>query len=304
MATLRNLASKREHPLSPRYLIGRAPACQLRLDDPGVSGHHAELVWDGERWKVQDLGSRNGTTLGERALARGERVPLPCNVDLVLAGVVRLRLVDDSPPCLFAEAGDGELRRASDELLSLPSDEQPELTIFRELDGRWWVELATETRELGELDTVIAGGRSWRVFSPSSLPLTREIAGSSLLAEQELRFRVSRDGEHVELDLVNAAGVINIEPRVHLGLLLTLARARIADARNPTLPETEHGWVYREELPRMLGIEPELINLWSHRARRQLAQAKIRDAAAVIERRTDTAQLRIGVSRLRVDEAC
>ncbi|PRQ04643.1 FHA domain protein [Enhygromyxa salina] len=302
MATLRHLASNAEHPLSSRHLIGRAPACQLRVDDPGISGYHAELVWDGERWSVQDLGSRNGTTLAGRALARGEQVPLPCKVELVLAGVVRLELIDDSPPQLFAQASNGEVRVAADELLSLPSDDAPELAIYRELDGRWWVELDAETRELAELDTLIAGGRSWQVFSPGSLALTREVGGDLLLAQHELRFRVSRDGEHVELELVSEARAITVEPRVHLALLLVLARARLGDAANPELPEAEHGWVYREDLPRMLGVEPELINLWIHRARRQLARAKIRDAAALIERRAGTSQMRIGATRLRVED--
>lgn len=303
MATLSHLASNTQHQLSPRHLIGRAPACQLRIDDAGISGYHVELIWDGERWSIQDLGSRNGTTLAGKALTKGEQVPLPCDVDLVLAGSVRLRLIDDSPPQLLAKASDGEVRVADEELLCLPNDEAPELTIFCELDGRWWVESDTGTRELAELDTLIAGGRSWRVFSPKFLALTREVSGAARLDEHQLRFLVSRDGEHVELELVREGGVPPIEARAHLFLLLALARARLTDAAGGELPETEHGWIYREDLPRMLGIEPELINLWIHRARKQLARAGIRDAAALFERRTATAQLRIGTAGLIIQDA-
>jgi hypothetical protein len=303
MATLSHLASNTAHQLSPRHLIGRAPACQLRIEDAGVSGYHVELIWDGERWSVQDLGSRNGTTLAGRTLAKGEQVPLPCDVDLVLAGTVRFHLVDDSPPQLLATSADGQIRVADSELLCLPNDEAPELTIFCELDGRWWVESDTETRELAELDTLIAGGTSWRIFSPKLLAHTREIGSAARLDEHQLRFLVSRDGEHVELELRREAAVTPIEARAHQFLLLALARARLADAAGGELPETEHGWVYREDLPRMLGIEPELINLWIHRARKQLAQAGIRDAAALVERRVATTQLRIGTAGLIIDDA-
>lgn len=302
MATLRHLASGADHPLSPRHLLGRAPACQLQIDDPEISGFHAELIWDGDRWSVQDLGSRNGTRLAGRALARGEQVPLPRDAELILAGSVRFRLIDDSPPELLAQCEDGQLRRAERELLCLPSDDAPELTLFRELDGSWWVESATQTRALGELETLVAGGKAWRVSSPKLLPRTHE-AGGRLLGQHELRFRVSRDGEHVELELVGDLGSASLEPRAHLSLLLALARARLRDSQLEQLPAVEHGWVYRDDLPRMLGIQPDLVNLWIHRARQQLARAGIRDAAAVVERRAGAKQLRIGAARLRIDDA-
>lgn len=43
-----------------KFVIGRAASCQLSLDDPLVSRHHAQLSVDGEKVTVEDLGSRNG----------------------------------------------------------------------------------------------------------------------------------------------------------------------------------------------------------------------------------------------------
>lgn len=43
-----------------KFVIGRAASCQLSLDDPLVSRHHAQLTVDGEQVTVEDLGSRNG----------------------------------------------------------------------------------------------------------------------------------------------------------------------------------------------------------------------------------------------------
>lgn len=43
-----------------KFVIGRAASCQLSLDDPLVSRHHAQLTVEGEKVTVEDLGSRNG----------------------------------------------------------------------------------------------------------------------------------------------------------------------------------------------------------------------------------------------------
>jgi pSer/pThr/pTyr-binding forkhead associated (FHA) protein len=42
------------------FIIGRAASCQLSLDDPLVSRHHAQLTVAGDSVTVEDLGSRNG----------------------------------------------------------------------------------------------------------------------------------------------------------------------------------------------------------------------------------------------------
>jgi hypothetical protein len=49
--------------------VGRAPDCDLVVDDPSVSKHHAALVWDEPQTRVlvEDLASSNGVHLnGER----------------------------------------------------------------------------------------------------------------------------------------------------------------------------------------------------------------------------------------------
>ena len=42
-------------------LIGRDPTCAISVIDPEVSRKHARLVWDGENFTAEDLGSTNGT---------------------------------------------------------------------------------------------------------------------------------------------------------------------------------------------------------------------------------------------------
>ena len=60
--------------LDRRLTVGRAPDNDIVLDEPNVSRHHAELV-DGTPPVVRDLGSRNGTRVGDRLVRRSELAP-------------------------------------------------------------------------------------------------------------------------------------------------------------------------------------------------------------------------------------
>jgi transcriptional regulator with GAF, ATPase, and Fis domain len=59
--------------------IGRDTACTISIIDARASRRHAELAFEGDRWIVRDLGSRNGTfvdgeRVGERAAVTDEAV--------------------------------------------------------------------------------------------------------------------------------------------------------------------------------------------------------------------------------------
>lgn len=55
-------------------VMGRDPDCGLEVDDPRVSRRHAQLRWNGQGWALDDLESKNGTSLnGEPALAQEVR---------------------------------------------------------------------------------------------------------------------------------------------------------------------------------------------------------------------------------------
>ena len=45
------------------FRVGRSKECDIQLQEPSVSRVHLEVSFDGERWRVRDLGSSNGTYL-------------------------------------------------------------------------------------------------------------------------------------------------------------------------------------------------------------------------------------------------
>lgn len=64
-----------------RLTIGRAPDNDMQLLHPGVSRQHAEVVYDGEKLTIRDLGSRNGTFVNgqrveEKVLKPGDEISI------------------------------------------------------------------------------------------------------------------------------------------------------------------------------------------------------------------------------------
>lgn len=63
-----DIKGKRHSLRKGRTVIGRGSDADITVDDAGASRKHAEIIWDGTRAQVSDLGSTNGTTLNGRAL--------------------------------------------------------------------------------------------------------------------------------------------------------------------------------------------------------------------------------------------
>ena len=51
--------------------VGRDPSCQILLNDPSVSGNHAEITWDGAQYIASDLSSTNGTWVNGQRVTNG-----------------------------------------------------------------------------------------------------------------------------------------------------------------------------------------------------------------------------------------
>jgi FHA domain len=299
VGTLEKIDGAARHTLGGRCLVGRADHCALRIEHPSVSGEHALLRYRSERWYLRDLGSRNGTQVDDRPLAAGRETAVePGSVFTFGSHQVRWRLSDASAPNLSATHGDGAVRHAADGLLVLPEDATPECALFADHAG-WVLELGDARRVPTDQEVLDLPSGSWRLDVPSDNPLeSTAISGSQPCRLQRARaiFRVSTDGEHVELDLQGMGWHRSLGARAHNDVLLALGRARLADTtERAQLPAADKGWVYGDELCRMADITPSALDLHVFRARQQLARAGIHNAGTIVERRPATKQLRLGL---------
>jgi hypothetical protein len=73
--------------------IGRRPGNDIVLDSPSISGDHAVLVYAGGKLAIEDLGSTNGTFVGETRITRRELDP----ADVVHLGEYTLAIGPDGP---------------------------------------------------------------------------------------------------------------------------------------------------------------------------------------------------------------
>ena len=84
----------------PEADLGRGAGCALVLaDDPDVSRRHARLLWRQDAWLLEDLGSSNGTFVGEFAASR--RIDVPTRLDpgaVFRVGNTRLRVEPAASP--------------------------------------------------------------------------------------------------------------------------------------------------------------------------------------------------------------
>ena len=289
-------------------MVGRADECTLRLESELSSAEHAVITWSGGQWNVRDLGSRNGTFVADARIEPGERVVLDAGAVLRFGGADETwRLRDTSPPGARARGRDtGEAVDADSGMLFLPGADKPLASVFRGRDGAWVVERDGEIQAVSDQDVIELAGAAWCLELPPSqgatVATTRRLADRPLvLEEMTLVFRVSADEEYVELLLRGADSELSLGARAHHYLLLTLSRARLdGRARDPGA-DTEHGWLYVDELANMLSTDRQGVNLSVFRARKQLAEAGVHNAGHLCERRSTSHQIRLGVERVRIE---
>ncbi len=125
--------TRRVIPIGPKGMtIGRAPGNDLVLDHPSVSRQHARLEFDGTDYRVVDLGSTNGTLLGEIRLLPA--VPQVWTPDRILTiGANKLRLRRAAAPAPAAASPDALSRLAPSIMpgsLAHPGSERSRVGLF------------------------------------------------------------------------------------------------------------------------------------------------------------------------------
>ena len=301
MATLRP-PTGRACILEPDHTIGRSNKSTLQLSDRRVSSQHAEIRWNGVTWRVRDLGSRNGTFLDGERLTPGVEYQLRRGSMLAFGTQEqRWELTDDFPPSvMLVPQGEGDPRLIEDGLLAIPSPEDPQLTIYRSVDGGWLLENQDGSVPLRDQQTVEFNAQVWRFCAPQEINQTSLVDGGIRdFSELHLTCSVSRDEEHVKVLISLGKETHDLGARNHNYLLLTLARQRLADQAQG-LPDEECGWVALEDLEHDPSMSGPQLNMDVFRIRKQFAALGIPDAARIIERRPRPRQIRLGVRNVSV----
>jgi len=95
----------------PHQTIGRAPECDIALNDDGVSRLHATVRRVGGRVMIEDLNSRNGTYVGSERVTQREI----CSDDLLRIGastILKFSWMADSEQALQSRLKEATLRDA------------------------------------------------------------------------------------------------------------------------------------------------------------------------------------------------
>lgn len=307
MGVLKDVASGKQVALSAEFVVGRSSAHPLQLDDPRVSSQHALLRWSDGHWSIRDLGSRNGTSVDDVILEPGRPLRLARGAVLSFGGPrQRWRLIHDGPPIAMAHCpADSVTIQAEDGLLGIPNSEGPEATVYCDENGDWIVEHGEEMHAAADQAQLqLRNGDEWTLWLPQAgegIDTTRASSGvPPVLRLMTLRFRVSRNEEYIELDIFDGHESKALRPRSHHEMLLVLARARLADKDQPSLGPAERGWVYTDELCKMIGCDSDLLNIYVFRARKQVTQAGVENGGEIIQRRPTSRQLRLGTERIEI----
>jgi len=285
MATITQLKNGRPVVLEQYHSVGRASNSSLRVGDDMryVSLHHALLYWTGAQWELKDLASRNGSFLNDERMAPGEVRPLEIGMRIAFGKTENQWQVNDlsAPSTMVVPLGEGEPVFAENDLIAIPSSQDPSVTVYRSVDGSWVLEQDIAVTPITNQQTLLATAAALEV--------------RHLLLE----FSVSKDEEHVCLRARSGAYHFDLGERNHHYLLLTLARQRLQDA-SEGLQESACGWVYQDDFAHDPSMAPQQLSVDVFRIRKQFAAAGVTDAASIIERRPRTKQLRIGVPRISI----
>lgn len=115
--------------------IGRRPDVELPLPFPALSGLHARLTRGSGGWRIEDLGSTNGTRIDGERLPPGEPRPVGPGAEVVL-GEVTLIFDGMVSPILGAEGTATIARRlVSDLFAAAPGAATPSLSIVSGVPG-------------------------------------------------------------------------------------------------------------------------------------------------------------------------
>jgi hypothetical protein len=304
MAILKNQDTQKLLYLRSLHIFGRNPfKSDTALHNSDASQIHASIRWECNAWVLIDH-SRNGCFVdGKRAAS---------NVKIALAPGMRIQFGAGSdvfwmvesldPPCpMLLPQDDSDAAIKLQRFHFLPSEDEPESTVYLSANGQWTLESGSGSKVLQDGDLIQIGNYSWKFFGSPEIAATSDFPGLRLTPSDPAMFKfiASQNEEHISLCLIDGERSADLGERTHHYSLLTLARLRLGDAARGFDPSSQ-GWIEVERLARMLGIDVAHLNIQIFRARSQIARALPggSDVSGVIERRRG--EIRFGAFRFQI----
>ena len=307
MARVRRRGALSSHELSAETIVGRAPSAMIRVQQSYVSSHHASLRWTERKcWEVKDLQSKNGTYVNRDRIAAGEKVKLELGDELGFGSLSEPFVMEDvSPPRPMLVPTEGELPPIflDQQLIALPSLDQPDITVFQAPSGEWQLDSRDLAGPLQDGDLIRVAQHSWRCCLPTPTDDTDVIdrfPSLFALADVDLLLDVSRDEEQIELSLRALGRPMSLGVKACYYLLLMLGRCRLHCDLPPGADVNEEGWISVSSLLDLLRVSEQRLNVDIFRIRQELRAAGVVDAAAIVERQPPRRLLRLGSQRIEI----
>jgi len=278
MAKLLNTQSNQLIVLRSQHLFGRhSGGSNTILDNPEASRLHASILWNGTFWQLQDSSS-NGTYINNKLSNNGIKTRLIINDEIKFGDINAScwKFIEDQAPksMLVPIKSDSKVIEL-DEMVVLPDDKKPEITLYQKSNGQWICENQSGSESIESGAKISTKTSSWYFIDANVFDETKQVIHNDDLLTRpiKVRFNVSQDEEHVALSLHYENKFIDLGERTHHYLLLILARKHLAD-KIKGLDDNEQGWIDKSLLCQQIGLDENHINILIYRFRKQLIQAR------------------------------
>ena len=272
MAQLVNQTTQQVVYLLSLHFIGRhAASCHTVIENPKASRIHASVSFNGSHWLIQD-NSTNGTFINNKRIDGHANVKLEIGDEIFFstadAGV--WKVADLSAPKSMLQGLSEECETILlDRLTVIPSEDDPQICLYLREDNRWICEQNDDMRILCDGDKVsLTDTMAWQFVEACGSDTTVKLAPNIDSVEINAEFVVSQSEEHVSLSMSFDGQHFDMGERSHHYLFLLLARQYLDD-KSHGVAASECGWVERELLIKMLGLEEAHINMQVYRFRKQ-----------------------------------
>lgn len=305
MAILGNLEHGTRHVVDFTTRIGRALDSQLILQQGHVSSLHAVIRWTARGWFLRDLGSTNGTYVDGARIPPGEDIALEVGQGLgfgrpeatwTVVDVHEPRTcaipIDDDGPVVYCEGG----------VLALPTPQHPETTLYAGPDGTWLQETEMGTTAVPDGCLIIAAGRRFSLRTPEAATGTTELRIPKmprLVRSLKMWCQSSAGADtSVRIYIDDGDGRRELPGGAYASLLGLLAGARSSQTQQGDDDDDdggEAGWMTIEAICRAMSLTSIELKVIIFAARKAFADLGVADPAAIIERRPQTKEMRIGI---------